>query len=94
MAMSEETALETALKYWAADREGVSVLEISDVQFFFDEGWGGTDVTPGDPPEFVVTYKVTPSSRYASKHIRIDNQKVGEFIGEIADTSRRISRGA
>lgn len=84
--------LEKALKYWAADQEGCSVLEIYDVEFSFDPGWGGTDVTPGDPPEFVISYTVKRDPKHGVKRISIDNVDVGRFIGEIADTSRRVNR--
>jgi hypothetical protein len=35
---------------WAEKK--YDVPEVSKVEMIFDEGWGGTEVTPGDPPTF------------------------------------------
>lgn len=72
------------LKYWAADREGVSVLAISEIEFDLDDGWPGTDVTPGDLPEVVVKYTVTREVVY-----RHPVSKLGDFISQLADVGMR-----
>lgn len=76
--------LEEIIRYWAADREGVSVLKIENVKFNFDEGWPGTDVTPGDLPEVVVSYDVTKHEIY--RHEVCD---LGNFIVALAKVARR-----
>lgn len=74
--------LKQILAYWAADREGVSVLAISDLEYDFDEGWPGTDVTPGDPPEIIIKYKITKDVIY-----RRDSKELGDFIAELAQVA-------
>jgi hypothetical protein len=76
--------LEEILRYWAADREGVPVLSITNLKFDFDEGWPGTDVTPGEMPEIIVTYDVTKHVMY-----RHEVTKLGDFIAELAMVARR-----
>jgi len=76
--------LKEILKYWAADREGVSVLNISDLEFDFDNGWPGTDVTPGDLPEVAITYNVTKSVTY-----RHPVSELGDFIFQLATVAAR-----
>jgi hypothetical protein len=78
--------LDGALKRWAADREALlddrfaSTNEISDVNLIFDEGWAGTDVTPGDPAEFRVAYTV---SRRVT--ITIPGKELAQFIRELVE---------
>jgi hypothetical protein len=76
--------LDEILKYWAADREGVSVLQISELKYDFDKGWPGTDVTPGDVPEIVITYSVLGHAVY-----RRDASELGNFIAELAEVAAR-----
>lgn len=76
--------LDEILKYWAADREGVSALYISEVEHDFDQGWPGTDVTVGDPPEVIVKYKVTRSIVY-----RREASELGAFVAELAQVAAR-----
>lgn len=64
---------------WAAGREGVSPFKISDVEFDFDEGWPGTDVTPGDMPEIVIKYRVHRDVIY-----KREVSELGDFIQELA----------
>lgn len=68
-----------AIRSWAAGREGVSQLDILDIEYDFDEGWPGTDVTPGDLPEVVIQYKV-------QKHVIYKKPvaELGDFITELA----------
>lgn len=82
--------LETALKYWVADKEAISVLQVERVELIFDPGWSGTDVTPGDPPEVVIQYTIKPQD----KSVRFDakSEPLTKFIGEIAATARRVVR--
>lgn len=75
------------LKYWAADREAISSLGISNVEFDFDSGWEGTDVTPGDPPEIVVKYTYT-----RTVVVRKKVSELGEFITELAQVARRTAK--
>lgn len=75
--------LDEILRYWAADREAVSALQITDLEFDFDSGWPGTDVTPGDPPEIVVKYSVTRHVVY-----RHETSKLGDFIAKLAMVAR------
>lgn len=71
--------LKEILRSWAAGREGVSQLEITGIEFDFDEGWPGTDVTPGDMPEICVQYRVT---RHVIYKRPVD--ELGDFIMELA----------
>jgi hypothetical protein len=76
--------LNEILRYWAADREAVPVLNITDLTHDFDKGWGGTEETPGDPPTFVITYNVVKK-----QVIPIDASELGNFIMELAQVSAR-----
>jgi hypothetical protein len=71
--------LSKVIRSWAAGREGVSQLEISHVEFDFDKGWPGTDVTPGDMPEIVIKYRVHRDVIY-----RREVTELGDFISELA----------
>jgi hypothetical protein len=72
------------IKYWAADREGVSVLNISNIQYDFDKGWPGTDVTPGDVPEIVITYNVRKAVEF-----RHPASELGDFLTQLAQVASR-----
>lgn len=80
--------LQHALRLWAADHAAkqtngfVASGEISKVQMVFDEGWAGTDVTPGDPPEFMVCYTVTKKVT-----VRIEGEGLTKFISELVERS-------
>lgn len=74
--------LDEIMGFWAADREGVSVLDISNIEFDFDKGWPGTEVTPGDLPEIVIKYTVTKKVVY-----RREASELGTFIKELASAS-------
>lgn len=76
--------LDEILRYWAADRENVSVLNITDLAHDFDKGWGGSDVTPGDPPTFVITYNVSKK-----QVIQIEANNFGNFITELSKVAAR-----
>jgi hypothetical protein len=80
--------LETILKYWAADREAVPSTGIIAVEFDYDAGWPGSDVTPPEWPEIIVKYTVSKSVVY-----RVRVNELGGFIGELADVSSRIKPG-
>lgn len=82
--MAKKTQLEDILKYWAADREGVSSLNVLSVEFDFDQGWPGTDVTPGEPPEVVIKYKIEKEVVY-----RHPVNELGEFIAELSQVASR-----
>lgn len=73
--------LDRALKYYVADLAGVSVLEVKEASLSFDEGWPGTDVTPGEPPEVHVFYKI---ERRGNSSFKYTPEKLTEFIGELA----------
>lgn len=76
--------LDELVKYWIADREAVSVLRISDIEFDFDEGWPGTDVTPGELPEVVIKYTVTRDVVY-----RRPSHELGELLMEFVSVAAR-----
>lgn len=44
--------LETRSSQYAEDHEGHKVSTEHDLKLGGDQGWGGTDVTPGDPASF------------------------------------------
>lgn len=79
------TDLNEILRAWAADKEHVPRTQILEVDHEYDEGWGGTDVTPGDPGKFIIRYMVV---REVMESVEI--QDMGELISELADT---LSRG-
>lgn len=76
--------LDEILRYWAADREAVPVLNISDVQFLYDKGWEGTDVTPGEPATVGVRYSVHRDIVHTC-----DFKDLAGFIAELAQVSKR-----
>jgi len=71
--------LEEILAYWAADREQVLRTGISEVSFDYDQGWGGTDVTPGQEPRVIVKYTVTKQVVHYT-----EIGELGDFISELA----------
>jgi len=84
--MSEESFKET-LRYWVSEKPGkerISPEEISDVRFNYNEGWEGTDVTPGDPPSISVSYRVS----YEMTAV-IPMTDLGNFINEMAKVQSR-----
>lgn len=78
--------LEAALKRWAADREAAehgaftSSTIITEVKLHFTEGWEGTDVTPGDPASFRVSYVVT-----RNVVVKMDGKDLTKFIKELVE---------
>ena len=77
-------SLTSMLRYWAADREGVSALQITNVEFVVDPGFGGSDVTPPEPPSCCINYTVSHT-----KMIEIDHRNMGNFLAEIAEVASR-----
>lgn len=80
----KKDGLEEILRAWAADRENVSRLAISDVSFDYDEGFHGTDVTPPEWPECVVKYTVKKDIIF-----RVDVRDLGRFVHELAKVASR-----
>jgi hypothetical protein len=82
--LNMDATLDKIVKQWVADREGVSVLDVTDLEYDFDEGWPGTEVTPGELPEIVIKYTIKKTQVY-----RHPANKLGDFIFELAKVARR-----
>lgn len=80
--------LDGALRRWAADHaatafgEFVSSNDIEDVEMLFNEGWPGTDVTPGDPPEFTIRYTINKIV-----YVQIEGKELTKFISDLVKRS-------
>lgn len=75
--------LNEILRAWVADKEGVPRTRVVHVDHEYDEGWAGTDVTPGDEGKFIVHYTVLKSEMRS-----FDISDLGELIADLADTMR------
>jgi hypothetical protein len=82
-----------AVKEWVCRRDSAAKDrgEITDIQFGVGEGWGGTDVTAGDPDYAAITYKL----RGAEVVMAIDHvlpvQIVQECLAILAEWQREES---
>lgn len=74
-------ALVSALTKWIAERTHLAESRITDVTLQEDEGWAGTDVTPGDPWELTVFYHEDGKQR----HIDIPTGEVGPFVQRLVE---------
>lgn len=55
---------EDAVRKWAAGKLGVSAEQIASVSIESDSGWGGTDVTIGDPPTCAVVARFVDGAKH------------------------------
>jgi hypothetical protein len=72
---------EEMLCRWAEQKYGLP--RVLKVEFEFDEGWGGTDITPGDPAR-IDLYVTTPDKR---TRVDSDLEFIPALIREIVEFS-------
>lgn len=79
--------LDKIIQHWASEKELVARDAITDLEYEIDtDVFPGTDVTPAEPIEMVITYTVT---KKVVKRIPVN--EMGPWIIELSDVARRGS---
>jgi hypothetical protein len=76
---------EEAAGRWAAERIGISPTSVDwsapcRVEWFYNSGWGGTDVTPGDPAYSGIRFTYTDTAGHKrDRELGTDMQGSGMY---------------